>query len=298
MIAQSLPTAEFVKECGSCGSRRADELYRLARMTVYRCHTCGLAFVQANSPAHRGHGHHSADDDRLGSRYMQEVFVDRHEFWLGYWRRHVSRLTGLLNSSRPRLLDVGCAMGDFMLAAREAGWQTVGVELSAAQVEYAARLGLEVYATSFEEREFEPASFDIVTLWSVIEHVEHPKDMMAKVRGLLRPGGLVVVKTPNQDSLITNLARWSYIVSGHRYMLPVYDDEHIYRFSAQALGKLLQTTGFQLVGIELEDNLRVMLARMHLENRRALRTAALACVHAVAGVLGKQNQLIAYGRAN
>jgi cyclopropane fatty-acyl-phospholipid synthase-like methyltransferase len=76
-------------------------------------------------------------DEALGGDYMQKVFIDNHDFWLNYWSHQVDRIRPLLGTANPRLLDIGCAMGHFLLAAREAGWQVVGVELSKRQADYA-----------------------------------------------------------------------------------------------------------------------------------------------------------------
>jgi 2-polyprenyl-3-methyl-5-hydroxy-6-metoxy-1,4-benzoquinol methylase len=147
-----------------------------------------------------------------------------------------------------------------------------------------------------EDSNFPAHSFDVITLWSVIEHVNDPKAVMSIVNELIKPGGVVVVKTPNQDSLITLLARWSYILSAGRYLLPVYSDDHLYRFSEPTLRKLLQVTNFNVMNIVQDDNLEVMKTRMQLYPHYNFYKLAMGIVHAIAKPIHKENQLLAYAR--
>lgn len=105
-----------------------------------------------------------------------------------------------------RLLDVGCATGIFLDGMRRLGWQVQGVEPTWSAVEYArCRFGLDVFHGRLEEAHFADASFDVITLWDVLEHVHEPRPMLAELVRLLRPGGLLVLSLPNPDSLEARL---------------------------------------------------------------------------------------------
>jgi 2-polyprenyl-3-methyl-5-hydroxy-6-metoxy-1,4-benzoquinol methylase len=283
--------------CRVCGHARPVLRYHQRTFDVWRCGPCGSVFVVPNPMQLSGTMEHLDQiASEEGERYMREVFIDREAFWLRHWTQRVLDLEARLGRVG-RLLDIGCAMGHFQLAAEQRGWQTVGVELSEPQVRYARNvLHLDVRAQRFEEAGFEPQSFDVVTLWSVIEHVPLPCEFLAQARTLLRPDGLLVLQTPNQGSLITRLADAGYRLSGGRFLLGVYSLDHIFRFDTRSLRFALQRSGFGTVEMKQHDNLDVMLARMSLQPRAPLRHLALRALHAAAAAASMRNQLVAFAR--
>ena len=280
--------------CRICQADQSDQLYRQKSFDVLRCRQCGTVFVQPTDQSAIPELARRASEE--GKRYMHEVFVKRQAFWLQHWAERLKRVESLLRR-RGHLLDVGCAMGYFQLAAERHDWTTVGVELSPEQAAYAREvLGLDVYTGRFEDTDSEPASFDLVTLWNVIEHVPDPRRFLIRARTLLKPDGMLVLQTPNQGSLITTLARLCYYLSRGRYLLPVYSVDHIFRFDKQTLRQLLKWSGFEVIKIEQYDNLDVMLTRMALQPSAGLRRTVLLFVHMLAALLNRRNQLIAYAR--
>ncbi len=101
-----------------------------------------------------------------------------------------------------RLLDVGCATGIFLDGMRTLGWDVAGVEPTTSAAAYARdRFGLDVFEGRLEDAPFADHSFDVITLWDVLEHVHEPKQVLDKIHQLLRPGGLLVMSLPNPDSI-------------------------------------------------------------------------------------------------
>src|SRR5215467_14113891 len=115
--------------------------------------------------------------------------------------RHLSIVTRFV--AKGRLLDVGCASGLFLQAARDAGWAVVGVEPSEALFAKAkAALGesTELHCTTLEHTKFATASFDAVTMWDVLEHVPDPLGFLQACASLLKPGAHLFVNVPDLDS--------------------------------------------------------------------------------------------------
>jgi 2-polyprenyl-3-methyl-5-hydroxy-6-metoxy-1,4-benzoquinol methylase len=111
--------------------------------------------------------------------------------------RHLSRGS---TSSKPRLLDVGCAYGPFLQAASEAGIDPTGVDVSRDAVTYIQReLGFSAHVGDIRTiGNAEVAGpFDIVTMWFVIEHFSDLDTVMERISGLVRPGGIFAFSTPN-----------------------------------------------------------------------------------------------------
>lgn len=100
-----------------------------------------------------------------------------------------------------RLLDIGCGAGGFLLAARQLGFDATGVEPSVAHSQIAREtFGLSVLTGYFDPSHF-TQQFDIVVLSHVIEHILEPREFLSDIGKVLRPGGLLLMITPNVDSL-------------------------------------------------------------------------------------------------
>jgi SAM-dependent methyltransferase len=121
-----------------------------------------------------------------------------------------------------RLLDVGCGHGLLLDEARSRGYETVGLELSRSAAAHAREaLGLDVHeqpVESFVDLE----GFDVVVLADVIEHLDDPVAAVDRCAGLLRPGGVLCVVTPDPSSLTARIAgrRWWGFVPAHACLLP------------------------------------------------------------------------------
>lgn len=151
--------------------------------------------------------------------YAKFVSADSYE-GLGAWRFDWALALGFKRGGR--LLDVGCGTGNFLVRAREAGYRVEGVDLNPEAVGPARARGLTVHQKSLEDfAAATPAgTFDVVTMFDVIEHFDNPAEMVALAHKLLAPGGGLIVTTPNGlrptpfgrddfDSPPHHLTRWS-----------------------------------------------------------------------------------------
>jgi 2-polyprenyl-3-methyl-5-hydroxy-6-metoxy-1,4-benzoquinol methylase len=115
-------------------------------------------------------------------------------------------------SSRGRLLDVGCGAGAFLAQMAQFGWEVTGVEPDEEAVKVARQnLGLNVYQGSLQGAGFPADSFDAVTVHHVIEHVLDPIGLLKACWHVLKPGGRLVVVTPNIESLAHRWLRVSWL---------------------------------------------------------------------------------------
>lgn len=139
------------------------------------------------------------------------------------------------------LLDVGCGAGDLMVRMRELGWQVMGVETDPRAVDRAVHRGLDVRNSVLEDAHFEAASFDAVTMAHVIEHVHDPARLLAECRRILRPGGILVILTPNSSS-------WGHRHFGRNWM-PLDPPRHIRVHNRNNLPRLLDAAGLAPVRV-------------------------------------------------
>lgn len=141
-----------------------------------------------------------------------------------------------------RILDVGCGNGEFMTAAREAGYRVTGTDISVPAVERCRARGLDAVAGDFLTLPFD-GTFDAVTMWDVIEHLTDPSAFVARARALLRPGGYLVVKTPGVTSRMLAMVRAAPSLAGG-----VLHDDHIQFFTPRSFSRLAERTGY--AGVE------------------------------------------------
>jgi SAM-dependent methyltransferase len=139
-----------------------------------------------------------------------------------------------------RLLDVGCATGEFLARAREFGWEPHGVDLSEHAVRYAREYWkLDAAVGELGDVSFPNGFFDAITLWNVFEHLYAPLDDIAHMDRLLAPGGVVVMTLPNLGSLDREL----FASSWAGYDVP----RHLHVFSLPALRQAFDDRGFEVV---------------------------------------------------
>ena len=136
------------------------------------------------------------------------------------------------------LLDIGCGMGTFLACVRKnTNWKIEGIEPSSYGCESAfEKLGLSVRQTTLEDAPFAARSFDVITLWDVLEHVENPRSTLKKVHRLLKEDGVVLISMPNIGSVDYPLfkERWYYLAAPYHFSL----------FSPSGVRRLLREEGF------------------------------------------------------
>ncbi|MBF0532474.1 MAG: class I SAM-dependent methyltransferase [Candidatus Omnitrophica bacterium] len=143
-----------------------------------------------------------------------------------------------------KLLDVGCSVGFFLSCLKQEGWEGWGLEVSADAADFAEKkYGLKVFKGVIEEtNEFPAQSFDVITLWDLIEHTLDPLTTMKKVNALLKDHGLIFLSTPNVDGLFPRL---SYLAAKMIHIWPHPEPpHHLFCFSKTTVINLLKKTGF------------------------------------------------------
>jgi SAM-dependent methyltransferase len=141
-----------------------------------------------------------------------------------------------------RVLDVGCGAGLYLEAMQARGWQVWGVEPSADQAD-AVRRRLQlpperVFAGRAEDATFAPESFDLVTMFHVLEHLHDPVAVLTKIRSWLREGGTLRLCVPNLDSYESRLFR--------RLWFGLDVPRHLTHFEPGTVRQVLEAAGFEV----------------------------------------------------
>jgi len=160
-------------------------------------------------------------------------------------RRHRAhtKLLDAVGSGR-RVLDVGCSSGYLSSPLAARGNVVVGIELDPEAAREAEAFCERVVVGDVESMElpFEPASFDVVLLGDVIEHLRNPARALARLRPLLRPGVRLVLSTPNVANWAIRLSllggRWRYTDRG------ILDRTHTHLFTRATLREAIESAGY------------------------------------------------------
>lgn len=198
---------------------------------IVECKQCGYVYANPRPGTNQLLSAYTAVEDHtyLQEREGRELTFQKH-------LASLEKVTGPAHNRR--LLDVGAYIGVFVEIAQQAGWQTCGVEPSQWAVGEAKKRNLPVIQGTQDTPQLAGQTFDVITMWDVIEHVDDPAGEIHKAHHLLNPGGILVLHTMDIDSLTARLMgkRWPWLM-----------DMHIHYFSQATLAQMLEQKGFQII---------------------------------------------------
>jgi 2-polyprenyl-3-methyl-5-hydroxy-6-metoxy-1,4-benzoquinol methylase len=131
----------------------------------------------------------------------RSLFEKAYHFVKGIALKNKLNLINNCSPSKGNLLDIGAGTGDFLLTAKQNGWNTIGVEPSEKAKEIAIGKGIQ-FSDSTEE--LESNSFDIITMWHVLEHVPNLEIQIKELKRLVKPNGTIIIAVPNFKSYDAN----------------------------------------------------------------------------------------------
>ena len=156
-------------------------------------------------------------------------------------KRHYRRLARYKHKPGG-LLEIGCGEGHFLHIARDHGWQVAGLELSQPRIERAKTMfGLDVIRGDVSTASFTPESFDAIAMFQLLEHLHDPRAVLQRAHTLLRPGGVLLISTPN----VLAYARKKRGVDS--WCIP----RHLVFFSPRTIVQVLETLSFEVLNKSL-----------------------------------------------
>jgi SAM-dependent methyltransferase len=222
----SLKTTDLTRTFSSSSDERLN--HRLVA-----CARCGLQYVSPRLRADAVLEGYSGGSDELfvsQSRGREVTFGKSLDLIQRAWKRGPGRL-----------LDIGTGSGSFPFIASKRGWQADGCEPNRWLCDWALEnYNLPIRPGTVFEQNYPPGSYDVVTLWDVLEHTPDPKSEVRETHRLLRENGLLVINYPDIGSWIARLMGRSWV-----FLL----DVHLYYFTRGTIRKLVEDAGFEIVMI-------------------------------------------------
>ncbi len=222
-------------KCGLCAERRLIPLYKFSCHLLVRCKQCGFAQVY-NLPKKNDLYFLYADTYFKRGKYIEDKAIEKS------CKRRVELLRKNDLSDGAKVLDVGCATGDFIKSAK-VHFNIWGVDISEYAIEVAKKNNPEVSGNidcqMIEDYTSSEGYFDAVVLWDVIEHLREPVKVVSRLVDFLKPGGILVISTPNTNALFARLTG--------KYWPLMTVPEHLSFFSPYALRLLMEKNGFKVL---------------------------------------------------
>lgn len=238
---------ENVEKCAICDEKGRHPFLSCSDYTasnktfeIVVCNNCEFAFTSPR-PAEKDLGFYYESDEYISHSNTSKGLVS----WLYQRVRKytLKKKLVLINSESPtgNLLDIGCGTGEFLNTVKQGGWKTIGIEPSAAaRNQCIDKYGLDVREEN-NLNSLEPQSFDVITMWHVMEHVPHLRDRVKKLKELLKEEGVLIIAVPNRNSDDAK----HYEKYWAAYDVP----RHLWHFRAQDMRRLVEKEGFYVVKI-------------------------------------------------
>ena len=230
----------FVK-CNQCGADDTKLHLAVSGFNIVRCKRCNLTYVNPR-----------LTEEKIFEIYNKNYFdgAGTNQYYANYlaerdWRskEQDKELLNLMKYKEGgKLLEIGCAFGFFLEAAKKRGWAARGVEISEKAGTFAKNeLKFDVFIGTFMDAPLPENTFDAIHMDGVIEHLPDPKANIQKCAKLLKKGGVIGMGTPNIASFGART-----FGEGFRLLEP---NAHLFYFAPATLGRMLTENGFEIIHV-------------------------------------------------
>jgi SAM-dependent methyltransferase len=265
------------------------------QLRIVECRACGLRYL---NPA--------PDVRDLGHIYNYDVYEDSTNNNPSLMEHFYQKLV----AHRPalhRVMEIGCGTGEFLALLESRGLETAGVEFadSSTRVKFKGKL----YVGRMEDIDVPPSSFDAVLLLNVIEHLSDPVAVLHKIRTMLRPGGILLLRHPNSDLFYFPPYRYTVEFAKYlahrwlhgrgrktRFTLLGFQNQHLFYLNRRLSERMLAQAGFDVVHFSTADPYNRSRIGKALRSGRVIE-AGIAGVRHLLSVAGLGPECLIVARA-
>jgi len=232
--------------------------YETQNWFIVRCKQCNLIYVNPRLTQEKLKEFYEFNN-QTDIKFVEDWFIESADLQRPTWHRYLNILQKHLPiSEQPlKLLDVGCGAGSFLAEAQPLGYDVEGQEISPYFIDYCRNQhGLKVHDGFLDDLSLPPESYDCITSFDVIEHHGAPSTFLRQIHGLLKPGGIILMSTPD-------IGNWFARQYGAEWQ-QIHAIGHIYYFDRDTITALLEKSGFrlrQLGGMHTIDHSTLAMAK-------------------------------------
>ena len=242
--------------CYLCGGGESASFLKASGFRYVQCADCGLVYVNPRLRA-----------DLIGEFYksesynfmFQNLLIKNVDYRLDVIAsKKLATVKRYFPQGTPKLLDIGCGIGDFAHLATQEGWSAEAIEFSPKAAAFAReRFGLSVHQKPMEECDFAAGQFDLATMWGVLEHLVEPRELLGQIRHYLAADGLLALEVPSYDCLLVE-----YLKAQPEQADRIVDGwGHLMLFSVPTITRMLEEQGYvveevQSLGLDIQTVLR------------------------------------------
>jgi len=241
---------EIINTCPVCSSDTfetylicTDHTVSKKEFTIVKCKSCGFKYTNPR-PSEIELGGYYKSDEYISHSDIQKGLVNRlyhfvRKYTLIKKLQLVARLTAaVMDNNSKNILDIGCGTGAFLDVCNKAGFNCLGIEPDPD----ARKIALNKYGVKVMGEEelmnLPNETFDLITLWHVLEHVPRLNERIEKIKVLLKPMGRVIVAVPNCSS---------YDAKYYKHFWAAYDvPRHLYHFTPEDISRLFVKNGMKV----------------------------------------------------
>lgn len=242
---------ETLDKCPACGVYQSYAVY-LEKVkdytvskndyTIVQCKQCQFVYTNPRPTEAEAYKYYISEDYISHSNTRKDIISRIYARVRSYNIKFKEQTAFKAIGRKGKLLDYGCGTGEFLNYTKQQGWKSVGIEPGTdARAMAISNYGLEVFEESAIDS-LEEGTFDVITLWHVLEHVYPLHQRIKKFHKLLKPDGALIIAVPN---------RTTYEEKQFGEYWAAYDvPRHIYHFDKKTMYDVLDTNGFIIVNIK------------------------------------------------
>ena len=213
-------------KCVYCGTKQFEILFVVRGRKIVCCTKCELVKTDDTNFENYDEYHRDEREYKVDEELFRNIFQKRYNT--------ISKF----RAKPGKVLDIGSSTGTMLSIFKDNGWDVWGVEPSSS-ASYAKKKGIKTTRLIFEKAKLPKNCFDVVIMNHTFEHVEDPVAVVAKIKLVLKKGGIAYIDVPNFGGLDSKLKgdKWGYLMP----------EEHTYHYTPETLRKIIKKGGLKVV---------------------------------------------------
>ncbi len=224
--------------CPVCNGETFFTWGKAGAYSILRCECCGLG-VTSPFPSQEILAKANSEIYQAGQRIR--IYLSKQGYFEKRYRKYIKSIKRY--KEHGALLDIGCSIGLFLKIARQNGFATTGVELNTDCADFGRKhFNIDIYSKRIEDLSFPEETFDVITIFDVLEHIPDMDRFLLELGRILKKDGLLMLQSPNIDSFMARLTKtkWNWLTP----------PDHLYHFTPGSITRLLESRGYCIKGIK------------------------------------------------